>query len=692
MIINKDIRKVTKKIRRKAFDSISLALFTSLLMTATMLTSCSDFFSPDADDQLDADTYISDNTELYMGFLGLMTKLQAAGDKEILLTDTRAEFLEPTLNAGADLYALYDYKDDLKGNSLASPAEYYEIIIACNDYLDKVETYRKQPQVDQDICRALISSALRLKVWAYKTLGEVYGEAAWFDKQINNVEEFLKGEQYEMLGMEQISERCFELLENGYDDVPANLRVDWVRWLDKANENSQPSSSFYDFLFMVPDYGGLYTEVALWRAAYLDKAGDKQQAAVYYKKAADVITATLNEYVNMTSPYLSTSVQRNTLIANSGTDKIGSSVYWMPSAATPGAYKKIWLQENPDRYEMASVIKYMYENNQTNRLVEYFNCDAPAKYLLAPSEAGMLNFTDKTNNPGGSESDTRYKSLVKDYGTGKYVAKFRSNGGDGTVRTKAYMADVHIYTYRATQYYLLLCEALNNLGRFTALDCILNKGFTDNGYTADLVFLDTLDVVKLEQIVPDAEKRLNTAKDSVAALEASIAIETDADRKAVLQTSLEEQRTEVSEAEQNLKDMRLYYISTLTHYNQWKDEFEGFTRNWTNSPEWGARKYYFSGLRGAYVVDGLQPRTILSEGNITVAKRHNDIEILKEALLELSCEGKTLPWMNRVAVRYGEPGIVADMVCPKYEATGKAGAIRAKIEAAGGSWVKYPLK
>lgn len=40
--------------------------------------------------------------------------------------------------------------------------------------------------------------------------------------------------------------------------------------------------------------------------------------------------------------------------------------------------------------------------------------------------------------------------------------------------------------------------------------------------------------------------------------------------------------------------------------------------------------------------------------------------------MEFSCEGKTYPWMNRVAVRYKDRGIVADEICPKYETRGLA--------------------
>ena len=77
-------------------------------------TSCSDFFNPDTDDQVSDKHYISENTEMYTGFVGLLTKMQAIGDKEILLTDTRAEFIEPTKNAGTDLWSLYQYADNLQ--------------------------------------------------------------------------------------------------------------------------------------------------------------------------------------------------------------------------------------------------------------------------------------------------------------------------------------------------------------------------------------------------------------------------------------------------------------------------------------------------------------------------------------------------------------------------------------------------
>ncbi len=106
---------------------------------AMIFASCSDFFEPNNDTTLNGDRYIKEGSELYSGFLGIITKIQAIGDKAIYLTDMRGELLEPTENTPADLYSIFNYDDDLSGNTYADPAKYYDVIIACNDYLQKAK-------------------------------------------------------------------------------------------------------------------------------------------------------------------------------------------------------------------------------------------------------------------------------------------------------------------------------------------------------------------------------------------------------------------------------------------------------------------------------------------------------------------------------------------------------------------------
>lgn len=52
-----------------------------------------------------------------------------------------------------------------------------------------------------------------------------------------------------------------------------------------------------------------------------------------------------------------------------------------------------------------------------------------------------------------------------------------------THRANAFQDDVHIYLYRATQYHMMLAEALNHLDRFKALDAVLNTGVKATEYS-----------------------------------------------------------------------------------------------------------------------------------------------------------------------------------------------------------------
>ena len=155
------------------------------LTLALGCNSCRDMFLTDPDDIINVDDYISQDDEMYKGFLGIMTRMQQAADHSIILTDTRGDYFQVTANAPLELQKIYTY-DPTDGNSYADPAPYYAIVIACNDYIDKMKAYREKTGENMDEkainhFNALISSTIRLKVWAYLKMGSIYGQAVWFD-------------------------------------------------------------------------------------------------------------------------------------------------------------------------------------------------------------------------------------------------------------------------------------------------------------------------------------------------------------------------------------------------------------------------------------------------------------------------------------------------------------------------------
>ena len=331
-------------------------------IAAMLMAACSDFFDPSTDDEFNGEDGFTSNTEMYTGFLGVMTKLQAVGDKEILLTEPRGELIETSDESTSELIALYNYDQNLQNNSYANPAGYYEVIIACNDYLKNMEAYKTEPNVDSDAWKALVASTVRTKVWAYKTLAEIYGQAVWFDDAITEVTDIKQGDKFQLLQLPELIDRCYQLLTTGYDGVNTDQEINWYEWLDPTHTVALASSEYRKWNYIVPPYAGLLAELCLWKGAVLDGASTagSSAAATYYKQAADVLLKKLGEQINVTSDP-------------------GSNVYWLPSAATPGHYSPIWNYAQPYPYEAVSAIIYDYTKNQTNTLLKHFSNEYPNK-------------------------------------------------------------------------------------------------------------------------------------------------------------------------------------------------------------------------------------------------------------------------------------------------------------------------
>jgi hypothetical protein len=188
-----------------------------------------------------------------------------------------------------------------------------------------------------------------------------------------------------------------------------------------------------------------------------------------------------------------------------------------------------------------------------------------------------------------------------------------------SARANPYQDDCHIYIYRATQYHMMLCEALNHLKRFTALNAVLNTG-VKAGETAEC-------------------------------------------------------------------------------FNASQPEWEGFAStvdptkcDWTGTANWGTRKYPSMGIRGCFgTLTARSLKDNIFELGETASLKHNDLALLDESMLEFAGEGKVYPMMNRLAVRYNDPAIIADRVCQKYTDDGLAATVRARIMD-GGYWVPFDLQ
>ena len=107
------------------------------------ITSCADFFDQESEHVVFAENHSLDSaTDSIYSVIGILNKLQAIGDRTILLGEVRGDLVDITSDANSDLrdMAFFNIGDDNRYNQ---PRDYYAIINNCNYFIAKTDTALK---------------------------------------------------------------------------------------------------------------------------------------------------------------------------------------------------------------------------------------------------------------------------------------------------------------------------------------------------------------------------------------------------------------------------------------------------------------------------------------------------------------------------------------------------------------------
>lgn len=473
-----------------------------VLLISVMLQSCNDFFETTPRDVISESDYIAKDDEMYKGFLGIINRVQEAGDQSIFLTDTRCNFLEVTENAPVALQNIYNY-NNTDGNEYADPTCYYAIVIACNDYIEKMKQYAATVGGVNEISSAnfyaLLSNTLRIKVWAYYMLGRIYGTAYWFDDPLTEIKDLSNTEVFTKCDMKMLADKCIDLLNNGITidaasnniaidtanvkvsagkvHIPSDITMKWYTWLDEEN---QSESSYLQWQYITPPSIILEAEFRSWRASY-----ESEEAA-----KSDWLWIRDNLLAYMYKIHTATAGSKLPIpgfdIAAEGAADLSVLGYVyqtnipLQSDGTYPYYTIFCSEEVGNKLQLISGIMYDYTNHQRNRLVQYFCPTYPSNdaFYLQPSvygkelynEEDIRSLTQKMvmNTLGGKDALTKY---YYSYNTSTRTYKY--------LRENLFEIEPTIITFRGHDLHFLLAEAENHLGNWRQAKAILNMGLNN---------------------------------------------------------------------------------------------------------------------------------------------------------------------------------------------------------------------
>ena len=147
------------------------------------LLSCSDFFDQDPDHIIFAEeNHLINATDTIYSVTGILNKLQAIGDRTVLLGEVRGDLVDITSYANKDIreIAEFNISDD---NAYNVPRDYYAVINNCNYFIEKVDTGMKNNRNEYLFMREY-AAVKAIRAWTYLQLVLNYKEVPFVTEPI----------------------------------------------------------------------------------------------------------------------------------------------------------------------------------------------------------------------------------------------------------------------------------------------------------------------------------------------------------------------------------------------------------------------------------------------------------------------------------------------------------------------------
>ena len=147
------------------------------------MTSCSDFFNQESEHVVFTDQdHLNNATDSIYSVIGILNKLQAIGDRTILLGEVRGDLVDLTTDANSDLrdMFLFNMSDDNRYNK---PIDYYAVINNCNYFIAHADTALKNNRNDYIFMKEY-AAVKAIRAWTYLQLVLNYGSVPFVTEPI----------------------------------------------------------------------------------------------------------------------------------------------------------------------------------------------------------------------------------------------------------------------------------------------------------------------------------------------------------------------------------------------------------------------------------------------------------------------------------------------------------------------------
>mgnify|MGYP002620056627 CR=1 FL=1 len=416
------------------------------------LMACSDMLDTDSEFvEFQEDNHLNSPTDSVYSVMGIIYKLQALADRTVLLGEMRADLVEPTEYANADIKALATFEDTDVKNRYNQISDYYAVVNNCNYYLTTVDTTLQKR--GQRVFEAEYAAVKAFRAWTYLQMAMVYGSVPLVTEPLLTERE---AEEAMMLQPQSIVQICNYFI----DDLCPYVETKLPQYGNINNQNSQK--------FFIP-VRALLGDLCLW-------AGRYQEAATYYH---DYLTLRTNPITTGTSrAQWSSQTNDFRTVYRSFSSTLSSSsqsecLTYVPMESSD--YEGIFSQ-------LANTFNSTLSNN-------YFAQVSPSKALINLSASQNYCMLYRTSD---SQIDTLYApktNLLEPYQEGdlrlydyyrrSVVNQDQNSKYSAQRQTISKLNADGVTLYRRNVVYLHFAEALNRAGYPQSAFAVLKYGLYD---------------------------------------------------------------------------------------------------------------------------------------------------------------------------------------------------------------------
>ncbi|MFA9388537.1 MAG: RagB/SusD family nutrient uptake outer membrane protein [Prolixibacteraceae bacterium] len=452
---------------KKIINTIIIASF-----FAGSFTSCTDFLTPDVNEELLYDEVYRNVDDADAAIRGIYGKMMDVANQYVVLNELRADLMDVTINAELPLIELSEHRTVSPDNDWASPRLFFSLINSCNDAIYNFGLMYEKNRISREQYNVRYSDVVAIRSWAYLQVSLHFSDAEkggvpYITKPINDVED---------LTAESLAQYPFLDLSTMVDSLLQAMEAIPFKDLT-SDEGLITTMDGFSTRLMYIDKQYLLGELNLWKGDYL-------QAASYFKTIMERGISGNDLYDLYKLPYdASATLDVSSARYNSGyvrfydNDRLSAKNMWpyMFEETQTTNYANEWIW-----------VLYFNELSEPNTFIDLFAKNG-GSYLLKPSQLAINNWDSQTQRntfkgdfrgyysnyfglPGSYDMDGTDPVILKHiYNYSQY-----SNNFDPLEKTGKW------HLWRAGSLHLRYCEAANRDGQHKVAYAIMNNGIGAN--------------------------------------------------------------------------------------------------------------------------------------------------------------------------------------------------------------------